>query len=507
MSWMLSLLKERGIKWLYKAKYIGIPIDSTVNGVYNGVQNVVESDGTMKLSNPLGSKGADTWIDTGKPDGYFPIGSKVIVRMKINSNRVIDGTAFDWVFNDDWWDNSDGVQINNEWQRVSFTSSVAFSKIGFEIWWKDNIWNNATDNLEIDWIRIETPDSFGHWNPWSTPCTTPTSCPIDQADLTGNEWLQYRLDLTTSDPTTTPTVNSVTFSDGYESTGTFTSQDLPFSTTNELLSFTADTDVPEGTSLSFDYSLDHGTTWTPITPPHTFPTYTKGNSFQWRATFTTTDSNLTPILHTVTLSSTETNLDAFTGNLDDAEFSLGQDMFDDFDLSSKNYTQLSKPKLKGTNLQARNGEVSIYEKRGSKKKKIGTADVDENGDWDFRLPKSKDGEKTYYLRFTDAADNQTDYSKGITLIRDTAKPFFSPELKTALTLKRGGTLSFPATDNETDIAYYKVKLTPKRTTWRKQTASTYTLPEAITPGNYVFTIKAYDKAGNSTLREVAVRVW
>ena len=271
---------------------------------------VVESEGTMKLSDPAPfTDGLDEylyfWIDTGEVDDYFPIGSKVTARVRVNSDTRVQETWDDFMFSDDWWDDNVLDFINNEWQTVSFiANSKAFSKIGFEVDWRTGTWS-PTDTFEIDWIQIELPESEGHWNPWSTPCTNPYSCPIDPADLVGNDWLQYKLNLSTTDRTTTPSVHSVTFSDGYESSGTYTSSETVFTKSRNLLTFNADTVTPAGTDIDFSYSLDRGNTWQPINPGDTFP---KGANlakyFKWKATLTTNSATTTPVINSVSIDTT-----------------------------------------------------------------------------------------------------------------------------------------------------------------------------------------------------------
>nr|MBP9752175.1 hypothetical protein [Candidatus Moranbacteria bacterium] len=85
----------------------------------NPFNDAVESGGTMRLSDPTPYAAGDRrdvyfWLDTGKPDGYFPIGSVVTARVRVNSDREqpTDG-SMDWMYNDDWWDDSDGSFLPN----------------------------------------------------------------------------------------------------------------------------------------------------------------------------------------------------------------------------------------------------------------------------------------------------------------------------------------------------------------------------------------------------------
>jgi hypothetical protein len=270
-------------------------------------QTAEESSGTIKLSNPqpgwsnATTEGTDSIIDTGKPDGYFPLGSKVTVRYKMNTTATNTGGC---IYNDDWWDDDGCPSITpNQWTTTSFDINFkTFSKIGFEMWWSPGTWS-PTDTFEIDWLKIETPDSFDQWNDWSTPCTD-TTCAIDPTTLVGNEWIQYKLNLETTNLATTPLVHSVSYTNGYQSTGTYTSPITTFEGTKVLNTFNVTQVLPASTTSSYEYTLDSGTTWHPITPGATFPSGTTATSFAWRTTLVTTNATVTPIITSVVLTTT-----------------------------------------------------------------------------------------------------------------------------------------------------------------------------------------------------------
>lgn len=142
---------------------------------------------------------------------------------------------------------------------------------------------------------------MGHWNAWSEPCIS-TTCPIDPADLTDQSWIQYRLDLATSDPTTTPSVHAVTFSEGYTETGTYTASTTALSGARQTLSFTTEATIPQGTDIAYERSFDGGSTWAPMTVPYTTAIAT--SSFTWRATLSTDHATSTPVIHSATFTAT-----------------------------------------------------------------------------------------------------------------------------------------------------------------------------------------------------------
>ncbi|MEA3323139.1 MAG: SBBP repeat-containing protein [Patescibacteria group bacterium] len=273
-------------------------------------QDATESNGTMKLSNPNphiwnDDQYVDFWIDTGMPDGHFPAGSVVVARVRVNSDRE-QSTYGDYVFTDDWWDD-ESYWENNEWKIVRINTNSYnhdFSKIGFEISWKTGTWDNVNDTFEIDWLQIELPDS--HWNSWSNECTDNTNCPIDQNDLIGNEYIQYKLNLETGNSNTTPKINSVTYANNYNNTGTYTSNKINFNETTYLNTFNVDQTVPNNTNINYEYSIDNGDSWNTINPNENFPDNTKTNNFQWKAFFTSSNTK-TPQIHKVTLNSDKAN--------------------------------------------------------------------------------------------------------------------------------------------------------------------------------------------------------
>ena len=260
-----------------------------------------ESSGTMKLSNPNPAtygpgQYVNVWIDTGKSDQYFPLGTTVTARVRVNSNtrETVPGW-FDYIYNDDFWDYDSRAVLNNQWQITTFTvTSRTFSKVGFQTIWKTGTWDNTNDSLEIDWIKITTPDSFGQWGSWVT-CADITNCALPP--LTG-EWLQYKLDLTTTNTTTTPVVHSVSYNGPHYGAGTYTSNTQTFLSPTDLGTFTVDADTPVGSTVTYEYTTD-GTTWNPVINGQVIAQ--TATAFTWRAHLSTTNLTVTPTIHNVTL--------------------------------------------------------------------------------------------------------------------------------------------------------------------------------------------------------------
>ncbi|HBI16796.1 MAG: hypothetical protein UR60_C0020G0004 [Candidatus Moranbacteria bacterium GW2011_GWF2_34_56] len=466
-------------------------------GYTNGTfESVTESDGTMKISNPTPISSstdqyADFWINTGKSVDYFPLLCRVTARVKINSTTRTLGSSYDYFFSDNWENVASFWANNNEWKTISFPALYYnFSSIGFDLNWKKDTWNNANDSIEIDWIKI---NAIGNW---SEDCTDYTSCKIDPNDLVGKEYLQYGLKLSTPDSNSTPKVTAVTFSNGYKSSGTFESENTEFSQTANIFNFNADTSIPEGTSLDFQYSLDNGTTWNAMDKNTQFPAETKANSFKWKAIFSTTDIAKTPTIHSVSLSTDQADLEKIKQN----DFSLNTDSEEKINFKGTNYLAEKKMKLKGINEFAKSGKVALYKVNSNgSKEKVNTSTVDENGAWKINLPKGKDGSiSSYYLRFTDSVGNKSDVTKKFKIKTDSQKPKFTKTSQA--NINRNKTINFTASDEESEIDYYKIKVLDRNghvlRSWKKQKTDFYSIPVAIRNEAKTVMVRAYDKAGN-----------
>jgi hypothetical protein len=261
-----------------------------------------ESNGTMELSNPTAyTYGDDQWVDFWFNLGQtFPAGSTVKARVKINSNKE-KGTYDDYMFDDDWWTNSDPLWKNNEWEILRFTTNESFSYIGFDINWKTGTWDNNNDSFEIDWIKIETPIT---WDSWSSECTNQYGCPV--ADTTGKTYLQYKLNLSTTDTSVTPVVNSVTLASGYPSSGVYTSKIFDANLNSKWETLSAESTIPTNTSISYQTRSGNTPTpdsswsdWTDISGSTI--TSPSNRYLQVKATLATTDGTETPTLSAMTI--------------------------------------------------------------------------------------------------------------------------------------------------------------------------------------------------------------
>jgi hypothetical protein len=261
-------------------------------------------NGVLQVSNPVYSHDGYVWVDPGFPLNHFATSSIITARVRM-TNLTGVGTSL-CMFNDDYWDSACSSYELEEWKILKFSSNKSFTNIGFQMYDYPSLSDDAT--LEIDWINITTPDSMGEWSAWN-------SCPNEVcilSDLGTSTYLQYKLDLETSDMNTTPTVSRVIYQGDYQSSGTYTSEVETFSRSRSLLSFSAEVEESASTTVAFEYSLDRGGTWQSVEADTTFASEVIANSFRWKATLSTSDPAYTPSITKVTL--TATQVPASTGS-------------------------------------------------------------------------------------------------------------------------------------------------------------------------------------------------
>jgi len=204
------------------------------------------------------------------------------------------------VWTDEYEDGNYYFVPDSEWNTISFPADDTFSHILIELYTYFVTGEDLTDVIfEIDYLQVTTPDSMGEWDSWQ-PCLNDTLCAL--SDMGTSTWLQYKLDLTTTDQSASPVVHSVTYQGDYLPTGTYTSQTETFNRSQELLTFNANVATSASTSVSFEYSTN-GTTWSPINPGDNFPQNTVASQVTWRATLNTSDPRYTPIINCVSITS------------------------------------------------------------------------------------------------------------------------------------------------------------------------------------------------------------
>jgi hypothetical protein len=169
-----------------------------------------------------------------------------------------------------------------------------------------------------------------------------------------------------------------------------------------------------------------------------------------------------------------------------------------------------KPELSGTIEDAENGTLKIYQRnKNGGKHLIDEISIDQNGNWNYDLKELKKNKTiTLYFKTEDDNFNESNYSSPYKVYLDKEDPKLLAN-KSELITNRSKSITFSATDDETEISYYKLKLIQGNKTirtWRKQNSTTYQVPSTVKPGSYSLIIRAYDKAGNKAEKRIAVRV-
>jgi len=202
-----------------------------------------ESGGILTLSgNTEDGYGANFIISTGKPVDYFPAGSIVKVRLRMNN----DYEDFSGTVSLGYYDTIYDFQQTNQWLDLTLFASQPFSYLYFELFWGDaSSWNNATDSFQIESIRIEQPAG---WSGWSNVYTNPYGSAITSPN---NDYLQYRAVLTSDSLNNTPALNSLTFAKGYQSSGTYNSPIYDTGASSDWGTLSWALDAPTSTSISF----------------------------------------------------------------------------------------------------------------------------------------------------------------------------------------------------------------------------------------------------------------
>ncbi len=257
-------------------------------------QNVTTENGVITMSNPNTSWGAYVWFDTGKPAGFFPAGSTITAKVRMNNSHP-ERSYQDWMYTDEWDDGSVSYSTVNDWVYLTLSPSLPFSTIGFEPWLLDYGGWNPEDSFQVDWIKINMPDNY--WSNWSSPCTNNSGCEINAGS---SKYYQYKINLSSSDLNTSPSINSITLTNGYETSGIYTSSVIDGSKKVKWTGFNTTKDLPTGTSIDFltryGDSLVPDSSWTDW---KVFDGSNKSRYVQYKATLSTSNNLVTPTLSMV----------------------------------------------------------------------------------------------------------------------------------------------------------------------------------------------------------------
>ncbi len=187
-----------------------------------------------------------------------------------------------------------------------------------------------------------------------------------------------------------------------------------------------------------------------------------------------------------TATATTTDNDATPDIFKSTEIQLGNSWYSTNHRLTTNDDSL---KLKGQNSDV--SKIKVY--KGKSLFKTITADL--NGAWDSILKFKDDFFHTIRIKQYDQANNLVS-TNSFKLRLDTAKPKFKETIPSQLDIARNDKITFTATDDNSGMDHYEVKLYPAKNYWREQQDDFYQIPQDVSNGTYDLYIRAYDKAGN-----------
>lgn len=168
-----------------------------------------------------------------------------------------------------------------------------------------------------------------------------------------------------------------------------------------------------------------------------------------------------------------------------------------FGKSDNFYSKDKKISFQGESSDIKNGKVKIYSGNDLKKE----ADVNGEGKWKTDVKLSKDGDYKLKLEYYSSAGEKVAESKRYQVKIDTEDPEFS-DLPLALNKKRGDKVWWKAKDDR-KIDEYKVEFLGRI---KHSSRDSFNVPVNAPKGLHTLKVTAYDKAGNSTSRTVAIWV-
>ncbi|MDD5084360.1 MAG: chitobiase/beta-hexosaminidase C-terminal domain-containing protein [Candidatus Moranbacteria bacterium] len=166
----------------------------------------------------------------------------------------------------------------------------------------------------------------------------------------------------------------------------------------------------------------------------------------------------------------------------------------------KDTVRITKNKLKlgQKDSDLANGTVRIYKNN----KRISSVDVLSDGSWDKVIKLTNTFSGWLKIRQYDRFGTLLSSDKARIKV-DVNAPEFEKPVSKKIMLNGNQRVSFSATDDNSGIDYYKVKLAGARD-WRKQYEDFYQIPKGVPGGSYDLYIRAYDNAGNYTEEKTTV---
>ena len=188
------------------------PADDTVSATY-GANTTPPIGGNGAYHSRLDSATGLYYVGT---NGGFSVIDTQKTKVPADDTLVVtyNGpiTAGDYLGTDGWedWAGYSPTSIN-EWHTMTLVADESFSTIDL----LPHVSAHVDFFYEVDWVSVYPPEAG--WGSWSVEYTDPSGS-IITSDTTGMTYIQYRVNLSTSDTGDTPAVNSVTL--GYAPTPT-----------------------------------------------------------------------------------------------------------------------------------------------------------------------------------------------------------------------------------------------------------------------------------------------
>ncbi|MCX6744115.1 MAG: hypothetical protein NTX82_01165 [Candidatus Parcubacteria bacterium] len=177
-----------------------------------------EITGDTVFSNPtIADSDYYVRINTGKPANFFPAGSTITGRVRVDTDSTI-GDFGVYMFNtfgakDDWAEGNEGEtyvwgNTVNDWVYFTYTTISAFNEIGFDLR-NLNIQAGDTATFTINSISIGYPVSEPPlpWSDWSAAVTNPSGSSITSPQ---GRYIEYKANFSTSDTSASPMLYDVT---------------------------------------------------------------------------------------------------------------------------------------------------------------------------------------------------------------------------------------------------------------------------------------------------------
>ena len=170
-------------------------------------------------------------------------------------------TAGDFLGYDGWedWAGRSPVTLN-EWYTMTLVATGNFSTIDLY----PNVSAYVDFSYEVDWVSVSPAGAS--WGPWSGEYTDPSGN-IITSGTTGMTYIQYRVNLSTSDTGDTPSVNSVTLGYLPTPTPTLTPTMTPTTTPTPTLTPTPTTTPTQTPTPTVTPTATTTATPTPTNPP------------------------------------------------------------------------------------------------------------------------------------------------------------------------------------------------------------------------------------------------